>query len=267
MRSCYCTNSVISCFTNEFDIVDFTPAFICVETEFNYHYLWRYSPCSCYEGIWGSGGELIACVDKLLCQYTSLRRQFFKCVLHNSCAGRSSEYCKDSHLVSRDLLRRDFTLSPFLFNLLWHYLVVEHVIGWPLYDVSIRKGLKTSLLYPPICTPHLYVFTLTLLSFVYLPSFGHLTVPGLLSGPFNRRLHFHTLKFLLSIFYYKGFFFLFRRNNFPEVSQLQIISLTSLLSSGLSCCVFLQKCTDVSNEQVFIVTAVLMAYLCLIVVW
>jgi len=55
---------------------------------------------------------------------------------------------------------------------------MEHVIGWRLHDVSIRMGLndKTSLLCPPVCTPYLYAFTLTLLPFVYLPSCGHLTV-------------------------------------------------------------------------------------------
>jgi len=52
---------------------------------------------------------------------------------------------------------------------------MEHVIGWRFHDVSVRMGLndKTSLLYPPICITYLYVFTLTLLPFVYLPSFGH----------------------------------------------------------------------------------------------
>jgi len=55
---------------------------------------------------------------------------------------------------------------------------MEHVIGWWLHDVSIRMGLndKTSIPYPPICIPYLHVFTLTLLPFVYLPSFGHSTV-------------------------------------------------------------------------------------------
>jgi len=55
---------------------------------------------------------------------------------------------------------------------------MEHVIGWRLHDVSIRTGPndKTSLLCPPIYTPYLYAFTLTVLPFVYLPSFCHFTV-------------------------------------------------------------------------------------------
>jgi len=55
--------------------------------------------------------------------------------------------------------------------------------------------------------------------------------------------------------------------NFSEVSQFQILSLTGLLSSVLACCIFLQKCTDVSDKRVFLVTAMRMSYLCLVVVW
>jgi hypothetical protein len=80
-----------------------------------------------------------------------------------------------------------------------------HVIGWRHHDVSIRMGLndKTSLLYPPICTPYLYVFTLTLLPCVYLSSFGHSTVFQV-----STVVHFCALKFMLNICEYKVFFFL-----------------------------------------------------------
>ena len=152
---------------------------------------------------------------------------------------------------------------------------MEHVIGWRLHNVSVRMGFndKTSLLYPPICTPYLYMFTLTLLPFVYLPSFGHSTVFLVSSVVHSLDVFIFMLwKFCSTYFITKAFFFyllfiyLFRRNNFPEVFQFQIISLTSLLSSGLLCCIFLQKCTDVSEEQVF--HSDCCAYvLCLVVMW